>query len=68
MAKWDYREVDLNGLPDKDNLLHSFAARYSLAPSSTCPSGSAPTCEVLYFGSDRYDNSGDAQQGFCHQR
>jgi hypothetical protein len=21
-------------------------------------------CEVLYFGSDRYDNSGDAQQGF----
>ena len=23
-----------------------------------------PTCEVLFFGSDRYDNSGDAQQGF----
>ena len=23
-----------------------------------------PKCELLYFGSDRFDNSGDAQQGF----
>lgn len=52
------------GLPDKDNLLNAYAARYSLAPSATCPSGGAPTCEVIYFGSDRYDNSGDATQGF----
>jgi uncharacterized repeat protein (TIGR01451 family) len=60
---WAWK-TDSGGLPDKDNLLHSFAARYSLAPSATCPSGGAPTCDVLYFGSDRYDNSGDAQQGF----
>lgn len=40
------------GLPDKDNLRHAFAARYS------------NTDELLYFGSDRFDNSGDAQQGF----
>jgi len=33
-------------------------------PSATCPSGGAPTCDVLYFGPDRFDNSGDAQQGF----
>ena len=26
--------------------------------------GTAATCEVLFFGSDRFDNSGDAQQGF----
>jgi len=49
--QWAWK--DSGGLPDKDNLLHSFAARY-------------PTSEgqVLYFGSDRLDNSGDAQQGF----
>jgi hypothetical protein len=50
--KWAWKD-DAGGLPDKDNLLHSFAARY------TTEAG-----EVLFFGSDRYDNSGDAQQGF----
>jgi len=60
--QWAWKD-GAGGLPDKDNLLHSFAARYSLSPSSTCPSSGA-TCEVLYFGSDRLDNSGDAQQGF----
>src|SRR5262245_38896377 len=60
--QWAWKD-GAGGLPDKDNLLHSFAARYSLPPSSTCPSSGA-TCEVLYFGSDRLDNSGDAQQGF----
>jgi hypothetical protein len=49
--QWAWK--DAGGLPDKDNLLHSFAARY------TTPAG-----QVLYFGSDRLDNSGDAQQGF----
>jgi hypothetical protein len=49
--QWAWK--DAGGLPDKDNLLHSFAARYS-----------APLGELLFFGSDRLDNSGDAQQGF----
>lgn len=63
ISSWAWKDGS-GGLPDKDNLLHSFAARYSLTPSSTtCPS-TGPTCEVLFFGSDRYDNSGDAQQGF----
>src|SRR5215468_10297949 len=50
--QWAWKD-GAGGLPAKDNLLHSFAARY-------------PTSEgqVLYFGSDRLDNSGDAQQGF----
>ena len=51
VSNWAWK--DAGGLPDKDNLLHSFAARYSTTAG-----------EVLYFGSDRYDNSGDAQQGF----
>ncbi len=61
--QWAWKD-GAGGLPDKDNLLHAFSARYSLTPSSTCPSGGAATCEVIYFGADRFDNSGDAQQGF----
>jgi hypothetical protein len=66
--QWAWKD-GAGGLPDKDNLEHGFAARYSQTPSATCPSTGPggvvfPTCEVLYFGSDRFDNSGDAQQGF----
>src|SRR5436309_4763657 len=50
--QWAWKD-GAGGLPDKDNLLHAFAARYT-----------APAGDVLFFGSDRFDNSGDAQQGF----
>src|SRR5215510_15923578 len=46
---WSWKD-GAGGLPAKDNLLHSFAARYSLPSSATCPSGTAARCEVLYFG------------------
>jgi len=63
ISNWAWKD-GAGGLPDKDNLLHAFAVRYSLPPApATCPSTSL-TCEVIYFGSDRLDNSGDAQQGF----
>jgi hypothetical protein len=52
VSSWAWKD-GAGGLPDKDNLLHSFAARYSTSAG-----------EVLFFGSDRFDNSGDAQQGF----
>ena len=61
--QWAWKD-DAGGLPDKDNLAHGFAARYSQPPSANCPSGTNPTCELIFFGSDRFDNSGDAQQGF----
>lgn len=65
--QWAWKD-GAGGLPDKDNLEHGFAARYSIPASSTCPNGTGPTftgtCELIYFGSDRFDNSGDAQQGF----
>src|SRR5437867_1767071 len=60
--QWAWKD-ESGGLPDKDNLTHAFSARYSLTPSATCPS-TGTTCDVIYFGSDRFDNSGDAQQGF----
>lgn len=61
----DWAWKDAGGLPDKDNLLHAYAARYTLTAGTTCPSGgTATTCDVIFFGSDRRDNSGDAQSGF----
>ena len=50
--QWAWKD-GAGGLPDKDNLLHSMAARYNTSEG-----------DVLFFGSDRLDNSGDAQQGF----
>jgi hypothetical protein len=60
ISSWAWKD-GAGGLPDKDNLLHSFAARYT-APVTI--SGVTSPHDILYFGSDRYDNSGDAQQGF----
>jgi hypothetical protein len=61
---WLWKPKDT--VPDKDTILHSFAARYSLTPTSasgTCPS-TGTTCEVIFFGSDRFANDGDSQLGF----
>src|SRR5436190_10673265 len=52
ISSWRWKD---GSVPDKDNLNHAFAARYSQPPSASCPAGSAPTCDVLYFGSDRFD-------------
>ena len=56
---------DAGGLPDKDNLPAQLRCPlFADAERHTCPAGTAATCDILYFGSDRFDNSGDAQQGF----
>ena len=48
-GNWQFKSD--GGLPDKDNLVHSYAALYQDE-------------DLLYFGADRYDNSGDAALGF----
>jgi hypothetical protein len=67
LDQWAWKD-GAGGLPAKDNLEHGFAARYSLpstGTTGTCPTPSGTgTCEMLFFGSDRFDNSGDATQGF----
>ncbi len=66
IASWKHKDGS-GGLPDKDNLLHAFAARYSVPATEFPPSAcgaTATSCDVLYFGMDRFDNSGDAQNGF----
>jgi hypothetical protein len=60
--QWAWKD-GAGGLPDKDNLQHAFAARYDVTGGvGGCPTSS--TCDTIYLGSDRIDNSGDAQQGF----
>ncbi len=68
ISSWAWKD-NVGGLPDKDNLLHGYAARYQIPSSSVCPGPGGDTsgntiCDMLFFGNDRYDNSGDAQQGF----
>ena len=70
VSAWSWKD-DTGGLPDKDNLLNSYAARYSVLPADpvTCPNGTDPfdptvPCVVLFFGADRYDGSGDAHMAF----
>jgi hypothetical protein len=64
-SSWLYKD---GSTPAKDDLQHAYAARYSVTPDSTpptlCPAGSNATCELLYFGADRIDASGDSQIGF----
>jgi hypothetical protein len=65
ISDWAWKD-GAGGLPDKDNLRDAFAARYLQDGDANtlddCPAGT--TCDVLYLGSDRFDNSGDAQEGF----
>lgn len=50
-AAWKWKNG--GGLPDKDDLRHAFSARYR-----------ADDKTYVYFGSDRFANTGDAMQGF----
>jgi hypothetical protein len=50
------------GLPDKDNLQDAFAARYVCDTTDGCTGTDGDV--YLFFGADRFDNSGDAQMGF----
>jgi hypothetical protein len=63
VSSWAWNQAS-GGLPGKDILLNGFAARYNLPANATnCPSLTS-VCSVVFFGMDRFDNSGDAQNGF----
>jgi hypothetical protein len=64
---WAWKNT--GGLPDKDNLLHAYAAKYIVPTSPECvgPGGNTDgteDCVLIYFGSDRFANDGDATQAF----
>jgi hypothetical protein len=52
IAAWKWKD-ETGGLPDKSNLTNSFAASYTVGGD-----------ELLYFGADRFDGSGDAAIAF----
>jgi hypothetical protein len=52
IPNWLWKD-ETGGLPDKANLQHSFAASYTEGGK-----------ELLYFGADRFDGSGDAAIAF----
>jgi hypothetical protein len=58
ISGWGWKDLS-GGLPDKDNLLHAMSARYT-DKSGTSTDGN----QYLFFGADRFDNSGDSQIGF----
>ena len=60
-TEWKWKD---GSVPDKDELLHGFAARYEQDIDSGQTGGDAGPETLLYFGADRFDNSGDAQIGF----
>jgi len=64
VSSWAWNQAT-GGLPGKDILLNGFAAEYTTSPNANCPgSVAATTCKQIFFGMDRFDNSGDAQNGF----
>ncbi len=57
VSSWQHSPGDV--APDKDEILNAFAAAYR-----TGNVGDATRDLILFFGSDRFANSGDAQMGF----
>lgn len=50
IPKWKWKN---GSVPDKDDITNAYAAAYNVAGDM-----------VIYFGADRFDNSGDANLGF----
>jgi len=53
-SKWSWKQTANTSAQAKDDIAHAYAAAYQLANGHT----------AIYFGMDRFDNSGDATAGF----
>src|SRR5439155_12874043 len=54
LPNWAWKQTSSTSVQDKDDLEHVYAAAYKLANGHT----------GIFFGSDRFSNSGDSQMGF----
>jgi hypothetical protein len=70
---WLWRQTGTTSVQDKDDIEHAFAAQYSVDRSGatqSCGTGSngqpisTANCVLLYFGADRFSNSGNTTMGF----
>ncbi len=65
---WAWKQTTTTSVQDKDDIEHAYVAQYVVDKSGTdqhCgSSGPTANCVLLYFGADRFSNSGDAVMGF----
>jgi hypothetical protein len=66
IADWEWKQTSSTTVQDKADIEHAFAAQYVIdTTGEQC--GTSPgteECELLYFGADRFSNSGDTVMGF----
>jgi hypothetical protein len=60
ISSWRFKNATPS--PDKDDLEHAFAARYTCDTNAGCLG--TQDDQLLYFGADRFSNSGDANIAF----
>lgn len=67
ISAWTWKQTASTSAQDKADIEHAYAAQYVKAKTAE-QCGSIPSftgdCELLYFGADRYSNSGDTVMGF----
>jgi hypothetical protein len=68
LPSWLWKETAQTSVQDKDDIEHAYAAQYVKDKSGTgeqCGTfGPTANCVLLYFGADRFSNSGDSVMGF----
>ncbi len=66
LPSWLWKETAVTSVQDKDDIEHAYAAQYKVDKSGAqCgSSGATANCVLLYFGADRFSNSGDSVMGF----
>jgi len=68
LPSWLWKQTTSTSVQDKDDIEHAYAAQYKVDKSGAgqqCgSSGATANCVLLYFGADRFSNSGDAVMGF----
>jgi hypothetical protein len=64
---WDWKQTTTTSVQDKADIEHAYAAQY-IVPNTGDQCGTLVTtvanCVLLYFGADRFSNSGDTVMGF----
>ena len=66
IVDWDWKQTLQTSVQDKADIENAMAAQYVIDSGADDCGLSPPTdeCELLYFGSDRFSNSGDTVMGF----
>jgi hypothetical protein len=66
IVDWDWKQTTTTSVQDKADIEHAYAAQYVVDKTGEQCGSVAGTaeCELLYFGADRFSNSGDTVMGF----